>query len=160
MEQVKGSSSYKVVLEQTDVIVEVPMPSNKSSKWGAGMHEIKAHQMVIDGKTVDVPEHWRNGKQYPGANGSKKKVFLNTHYYGLSFRDFGDEIVATVKLLEKTLPDGRVFHMIDVFKSGNKKDLNSNLRANKMAIIAEEAKTHGALRIAGTNSFLTFQTAA
>lgn len=86
--------------------------------------------------------HWMNGKPFKGA-------FLNLCFYNLENQDFGKKRVFNVHIIEKALPDGRVFLMLDLFKVENTK-ATSDLRIFKLS---HEAKGYDIL---GTDKKIVF----
>lgn len=103
--------NYEIVKEVENVLVRIP-------KENFYMEEVGEHTFELHGETIKVSRHWRNGFFPPGT-----KEIVNRHYFDLDENDLGSRIVATVHVVKKTTRDGRVFTMLDFFKTPNQEPI-------------------------------------
>lgn len=100
---VSESVPAELTYETLAIIEAVSVKVAKKSGW---------MQYYNAGQSASGIGHWMNGKPLKGA-------FLNLCLYHIEEKDFGRKITANVHVVKKTLPDGRSFIMLDVFKMEN-----------------------------------------
>jgi hypothetical protein len=101
-------SAYELLVEVKGVLAKVPVED-------AYMNNIPPHEFTTGDKLIKMPSHWRNGLLL--ADGSR--VIVNRHYYGISSADLGSQIVANVRVMQKTTVEGKKFLMLDFLKTSN-----------------------------------------
>lgn len=130
---VETDSTYEPPLTEVEkVLVKVP-------KEGLYMESMSEHTLVIGGEKVKIPTHWRNGKLMGDG------VILTCHYYGISRTDLDKRVCATVKVIQKTVADGRQFILLDIHKNGS-----SEARATTELKLAHEKRADNDIHVTGT----------
>lgn len=84
-------ASYKKLIELNNVLVNVPGLSDKFMKY------LPEHEILVEGKIVPVPEHYRRGDKING-------VFLTRNFFidKEMISEYGQQMVANVTVVEKT----------------------------------------------------------
>lgn len=108
MQTEKKAAKYEVVREVKLVRVKVP------SRGSHYLNVVPGHSFETDGEMIPVPTHYRHGQKIGDTD-----IIVNRHFYGVTENDLGKTILATVKVVKKTIPrDGcrDVFIMLDITK--------------------------------------------
>ena len=87
------TATYEVIRTVRNVLASVPI--GKYLRW--------MEEFIPDGQPT-VPAHWQHGVLIQETG-----VIVNDHYYDVGEDDFGTRICATVEVVKKTMPDGRIF---------------------------------------------------
>jgi len=74
--------------------------------------------------TTREPNYWFSGMVLDTLEDSDIAQYLNRHYY-VATSDIGHKICASVRVMEKTMPDGRVFHHLDILATPGEKSETS-----------------------------------
>ncbi len=90
--------NYKSIVKKEGVVIYAPKRSNVMN-W---------QKSFIAENGENVKPHWHNGRLLSGG------FILNIHFYGLVAESFGKRICSTIEIIEKHLPDGRIFPLINV----------------------------------------------
>ncbi len=128
-------NEYREIMTRSGVRIKLP---NRPR-----LRQVEAHSLNLNGKTLGIPKHLTDGLLVEG-------IIVNRHFYGFSRYDFPDSgkermATVTVKVVEKTLHDRRIFTMLDFYKE-------------KETSPAYELKlsTEGDASVVGTNTFIKF----
>ncbi|MDD5032250.1 MAG: hypothetical protein PHR36_04400 [Patescibacteria group bacterium] len=89
----KPMATYETVETKGNVLVNAPI--GKFVRW--------MKEFIPDGQPP-VPAHYQHGVLIQGTG-----VIVNDHYFNIGGGDLGTRICATVEVVKKTMPDGRVF---------------------------------------------------
>ncbi len=135
----KECNEYKEIVVVKNVKVKLP------KRGSPHLRQMAQHSFVLcGGSTIEVPKHWADGIPI-------EDVILNRHFYGFSTYDFGNNFATvTVKVIEKTTRDGRIFTMLDF-----QKEKNTN-PVYELKFSKEGSKEGGDVLVAGTSTFIKF----
>ncbi len=92
------SVRYELIEKIPGVVIYVPKRS-KTMNW---------QKPFIAKNGESVKPHWHHGRPLTSY------FVLNFHFYGLVAGNFGKKICSTIEVIEKHLPDGRIFPLINV----------------------------------------------
>jgi len=98
--------SYRTITEQKKVLVKIPA-------IGPNLHWIPSHQIQPAGHDgpITVDGHFIQGLIVKDKEGNNLIVYR--HYYA-GDSALGQKIVCKVKIVEKTIPAGKTFSLIDI----------------------------------------------
>ncbi len=133
-EVITVKASYKTLATIKNVLVKVPGANDKYMKF------IREHEMLVDGKSVNIPDHYRRGDLFNGR-------FLTRHFYigAEGITEYPQQLIATVDLVEKIDERGS-FLILDIHPSGEKPEY-------KLAIGCPT----GDFKIPGTDKWVDFK---
>ncbi len=86
---------------------------------------VKAHEMTVGPKKIQVPFHRRRGKQIT------KDIFVNRNFYGFVPSEFGKEAITKVRVMRVTHDNGKKYIILDIFPESNKKKATCDLVFSK-----------------------------
>lgn len=154
--QERKEVTYAILSVVGDAVVKVPdmITNPRLVPNGREIHSIPA--CVVNG--IPIPKHYKHGFTVQGG------PTVNIHYYGLDYGDFGQRIVAVVKVIRKTLPDGRKFIHLDVYRKSTMTEYLSSEKKSegipklKILNVSPEKRKEGDIRIHWSdNGYIRFE---
>jgi hypothetical protein len=136
------NATYRNLLTKTNVLVNIPGKNDKHMKF------IGKHEIVVEGKTIPVPSHFRRGDIING-NFVTRNFFFN----GNLIDEKSQKVVATVTVVEKTdhSRGDKKSLILDIHPKVNCYDMD------RVETILTIGATEGDVSIPETDKFIAFR---
>jgi len=159
----RTTSKYVTIAEKEHVLVKVPTlvkVPGYDCKYKY-MEIVPAHSFTTRGGTeVKVEEHWKHGQlvdKRVDKQGKPMYKIVNRHFFGITREDCGRKIIATVKVVLKTVVDPTTGDEKEYIMLNITREPETTRASCKMVFAKQRTKGAGDIYVKGSEYYLRFK---